>query len=423
MRIQSAVLRQAGLARPYSTSEPLHWESLELADPGPGEVRVRVRAAGLCHSDLSTINGSRLRPTPMAIGHEAAGEIVAVGPDVTDRRLGEHVVLTFVPTCGSCEFCAEGRPALCGPGAAANGAGELLGGGRRLRTVGPAGGDTAGATNDGAAQVGPDHRPSEEVHHHLGVSAFSEHVVVSTRSVVPIDPELPWEIAALFGCAVLTGVGAVVNAAQVSPGESVAIFGLGGVGLAALLGAVAAGAQPIVAVDRVPEKLALARELGATTVIAADGPGDAAGGGGEAVDRAGDGTAAGKVFDVAAAVRDATGGGVHHAIETVGSAAVLAQAYAATRRAGQTTTVGLPDPSAQLQIPAVTITAEERTIRGSYLGSCVPQRDIPRFVALYRAGRLPVDRLLSHRLTPDQINVGFERLAAGEGVRQVVVFP
>ncbi|MFA4927189.1 MAG: zinc-binding dehydrogenase [Patulibacter sp.] len=406
MKIQSAVLRQAGLARPYSASQPLRWESLELADPGPGEVRVKVRAAGLCHSDLSTINGSRLRPTPMAIGHEAAGEIVAVGPGVTDRRIGEHVVLTFVPTCGSCEFCAEGRPALCGPGAAANGAGELLAGGRRLRTIG--GSATAGTDGSGtAAGLGADAKgasgakvPSEEVHHHLGVSAFSEHVVVSTRSVVPIDPELPWEIAALFGCAVLTGVGAVVNAARVTPGESVAIFGLGGVGLAALLGAVAAGAQPIVAVDRVSEKLALARELGATTVIAAD-----------------DGV------DVAAAVRAATGGGVHHAIETVGSAAVLAQAYAATRRAGQTTTVGLPDPSAQLQIPAVTITAEERTIRGSYLGSCVPQRDIPRFVALYRAGRLPVDRLLSHRLAPDQVNEGFERLAAGEGVRQVVVFP
>jgi Zn-dependent alcohol dehydrogenase len=375
--VRSAVLRRAGAARPYGDSEPLRWERLELAEPGPGEVRVRVRAAGLCHSDLSTINGSRLRPTPMAIGHEAAGEIVAVAPDVTDRHVGEHVVLTFVPTCGSCEYCAEGRPALCAPGAAANGAGELLAGGRRLTAA------------DG-----------EPVHHHLGVSAFSEQVVVSARSTVPIDPELPWEIAALFGCAVLTGVGAVVNAARVTPGESVAIFGLGGVGLAALLGAVAAGAQPIVAVDRVPAKLALARELGATaTIEAADG------------------------VDVAAAVRDATRGGVHHAIETVGSAAVLAQAYAATRRAGQTTTVGLPDPSAQLQIPAVTITAEERTIRGSYLGSCVPQRDIPRFVALYRAGRLPVDRLLSHRLTPDEINLGFERLAAGEGVRQVVVFP
>ncbi|MBF6619027.1 MAG: zinc-binding dehydrogenase [Patulibacter sp.] len=395
MKVRSAVLRTAAAARPYDDSQPLRWETLELAEPGPGEVRVKVRAAGLCHSDLSTINGSRLRPTPMAIGHEAAGEIVALGPGVTDRRIGEPVVLTFVPTCGSCEFCAEGRPALCGPGAAANGAGELLAGGRRLRTTTGAPGERHGSP---AANADPG--PPEEVHHHLGVSAFSEHVVVSTRSVVPIDPELPWEIAALFGCAVLTGVGAVVNAARVTPGESVAIFGLGGVGLAALLGAVAAGAQPIVAVDRVPEKLALARELGATTVIAAD-----------------------EGVDVATAIRDATGGGVHHAIETVGSAAVLAQAYAATRRAGQTTTVGLPDPSAQLQIPAVTITAEERTIRGSYLGSCVPQRDIPRFVALYRAGRLPVDRLLSHRLAPDQINAGFERLAAGEGVRQVVVFP
>jgi Zn-dependent alcohol dehydrogenase len=402
VKVRAAVLRTAGAARPYTDSEPLRWESLELAEPGPDEVRVRVRAAGLCHSDLSTINGSRLRPTPMAIGHEAAGEIVAVGPGVIDRRVGEHVVLTFVPTCGSCEFCAEGRPALCGPGAAANGAGELLAGGHRLRTIADRGACPTAATADPESPGTASSALSapEQVHHHLGVSAFSDHVVVSTRSVVPIDPELPWEIAALFGCAVLTGVGAVVNAARVTPGESVSIFGLGGVGLAALLGAVAAGAQPIVAVDRVPGKLALARELGATTVIAAD-----------------DG------IDVVTAIRDVTGGGVHHAIETVGSAAVLAQAYAATRRAGQTTTVGLPDPSAQLQVPAVTITAEERTIRGSYLGSCVPQRDIPRFVALYRAGRLPVDRLLSHRLAPNELNAGFERLADGEAVRQVVVFP
>ncbi len=406
--VRAAVLRQAGAARPYGDSRPLRWEQLELAEPGPGEVRVRVRAAGLCHSDLSTINGSRRRPTPMAIGHEAAGEVVAVGPGVTDRRIGEHVVMTFVPTCGSCDFCAEGRPALCGPGAAANGTGELLGGGRRLRTAVEAaavptdqdGSATGGRATGGPVGTGGRLGESEEVHHHLGVSAFSEQIVVSTRSTVPIDPALPWEVAALFGCAVLTGVGAVINAARVSPGESVAILGLGGVGLAALLGAVAAGAQPIVAVDRVPEKLALARELGATHAIAAD-----------------------EGVDVAAAVGDVTGGGVHHAIETVGSAAVLAQAYAACRRAGQTTTVGLPDPSARLEIPAVTITAEERTIRGSYLGSCVPSRDIPRFVALYRAGRLPVDRLLSHRLAPDEINEGFERLAAGDGVRQVVVFP
>lgn len=396
--VTAAVLREVGAARPYDASRPLTLETLRLDPPGPGELAIRVRAAGLCHSDLSTVNGDRPRPTPMALGHEAAGVVVGLGEgtaragaidagtigaagsgpaggDATGPgfAIGDHVVLAFVPSCGSCDPCRQGRPALCEPGAAANGRGELLAGGRRL------------------------HDDRGDVHHHLGVSGFSDHVVVSARSAVRIDPEVPWDIAALFGCAVLTGVGAVVNAARVRPGESVAIFGLGGVGLAAMLGAIAAGAHPVVVVDVVEEKLALARELGATHAIAS---GD----------------------DVVEQVRAATGGGPDHAIETVGSASVLAAAYAATRRGGTTTTVGLPHPSAKLELPAVTMTAEERTLQGSYLGSCVPERDIPRFVALYRAGRLPVDRLLTHRLRPDQINAGFERLARGEGVRQVVVF-
>jgi alcohol dehydrogenase len=197
---------------------------------------------------------------------------------------------------------------------------------------------------------------------------------------------------------VLTGVGAVVNAAAVRPGQSVAVFGLGGVGLAALLGAVAAGAWPILAVDRVPEKLELALELGATHAVAA---GD----------------------DVVEQVRSLSDGGVDHAIETVGNANVLGQAYRSARRGATTTTVGLPHPDAQLCIPAVSLTAEERRLQGSYLGSCVPARDIPRFVSLYRAGRLPVDRLLTHRLGLDDVADGFDRLARGEGVRQVVVFP
>lgn len=375
MRVEAAVLRRSGASRPYDVSRPLKLERLELDPPGPGELLVRVRAAGICHSDLSTIDGSRPRPVPMALGHEVAGEVVQLGDAVTRFAPGDQVVLTFIPSCGFCGPCEQGRPALCEPGAAANSAGELLGGGRRLREP------------DGA-----------EVHHHVGVSAFSDHVVVSTGSAVRIDSPLPWEIAALFGCAVLTGVGAVVNAARVQPGEAVAIFGLGGVGLAALLGAVAAGANPIVAVDRISSKLELARELGATHAVDA----------GE---------------DVVAEIRATTSGGVHHAVETVGNSAVLGLAFAATRRGGTTTTVGLPDPSAQLTLPAVTLTAEERTLRGSYLGSAVPGRDIPRFVGLYRSGRLPVDRLLTHRLTPDQLNEGFERLAAGECVRQVVVFP
>jgi Zn-dependent alcohol dehydrogenase len=335
---------------------------------------VRVRAAGLCHSDLSVIDGSRPRVMPMVLGHEAAGEVVELGDGVTSVAPGDHVVLAFVPVCGECLPCQSGRAALCEPGAAANTAGTLLSGERRW--------------HDGSGR---------DLHHHLGVSAFAEQIVVSERSLVRVDPELPLDVAALFGCAVLTGVGAVINTANVRLGQTVAVFGLGGVGLAALLGAVASGASEVVAVDRVPQKLELARELGATHVVEA-GP------------------------DVVAEVRDATGGGVDHAIETVGSEVVLAQAYGATRRGGTTVTVGLPHPERMLSIPAVSLVAEERTLKGSYLGSCVPARDIPRFIALHRAGRLPVERLLTHRLAPDEINAGFDRLARGEAVRQIVSF-
>jgi alcohol dehydrogenase len=363
-----------GLPHPYAESRPLRLESLELDPPGPDELLVRVRAAGLCHSDLSVIDGSRPRPMPMVLGHEAAGEVLEVGAGTAGFAPGDQVVFAFVPACGHCPPCAEGRPALCEPGARANTAGTLLGGERRWRDA-----------------EGP------ELHHHLGVSAFAERTVVSARSAVRVDPELPPEIAALFGCAVTTGVGAVVNTARARPGESVAVFGLGGVGLAAVLGAVAAGAHPIVGVDVLPAKLEQARVLGATHVVLAS---DA---------------------DAVEAIREATGGGAHHAFETAGHERALAQAYAATRRGGTTVTVGLPDPRVQLTVPAVGIVAEERTIRGSYLGSAVPARDVPRYVALYRAGRLPVDRLLSGRLRLDELNEGFDRLARGEAIRQVVV--
>ncbi len=220
---------------------------LELdSEPGRGEILIKVGAAGLCHSDLSVIDGSRPRVMPMALGHEAAGEVVAVGAGVTDLAPGDHVVLAFVPACGSCDPCRSGRAALCMPGALANAAGTLLSGEIRLH-------DAAG----------------EPIHHHLGVSAFSEHIVVSERSAVKVDPRLPWDIAALFGCAVLTGVGAAVKSAGIRPGDSVAVFGLGGVGLAALIGAVLAGAGTIVGIDTIPEKLELARSLGATETLEA----------------------------------------------------------------------------------------------------------------------------------------------------------
>src|SRR5687768_3221852 len=237
---------------PYADSKPLVLETLQLDPPGPGEVLVRIKAAGLCHSDLSVINGNRPRPMPMALGHEAAGIVEEVGPvegAKSDLAPGDHVVFVFVPSCGHCEPCTVGRPALCEPGAAANGAGTLLSGVRRL------------------------HRPDgSTVNHHLGVSAFADYATVSRHSLVKVDKDLPLNEAALFGCAVLTGVGAVFNTAQVPAGSSVAVIGLGGVGLSSLLGAVAAGARQIVAIDLSDQKLAFARELGATDTFNARDP-------------------------------------------------------------------------------------------------------------------------------------------------------
>lgn len=374
MKVRGAVLRSMGLPKPYAESRPLEIAELELAPPGPGELLIRVGAAGLCHSDLSVIDGSRPRVMPMVLGHEAAGEVVGTGGETPGFAPGDHVVLSFVPTCGACGPCRAQRPALCEPGAAANAAGTLLSGERRW---------AGGAGVDG------------HLHHHLGVSAFADHVVISAHSAVKVDPELPYDIAALFGCAVLTGVGAAVNSAQVVPGDRVVVFGLGGVGLAALLGAQMAGAAEVVAVDVVQEKLEHARRLGATPIHAGDG----------AVE----------------AIREATGGGGDKVIETVGSARVLAQAYEATRRGGTTVTVGLPHPEQRLDIQAVSLVTEERTLKGSYLGSCVPGRDIPIFIDAYKNGKLPVQELLTHRIGLDDLNEGFDRLAAGAAVRQAVI--
>lgn len=373
MKVRAAILTRTGAPLPYADSRPLQIVEVDLAPPGPGEVLVRIAAAGLCHSDLSIINGDRPRRTPIVLGHEAAGVVEALGEGVTDLEPGDHVILVFVASCGHCDPCSEGRPVLCEPAAAANVAGTLLGGGKRMSYQG------------------------ETIDHFVGVSAFAEYAVLSRRSLQKIDKELPLEIAALFGCAVMTGVGAVVNTAQVRPGQSVAVVGLGGVGLSALMGALAAGASRVVAVDLADDKLVLAKALGATDVINA--------GAANAVEQ----------------LRELTGGGVDHALEMVGSAKALEFAYKVTRRGGMTVTVGLPASSQNLMTPVWHLVAEERTLKGSYLGSCVPRRDIGRFVSLYRNGRLPVDQLLTGRLTLDQINEGFDRLHRGEAIRQVIV--
>jgi alcohol dehydrogenase len=373
MHTKAAVLYAMGEAAPYADSQPLHIETLTLAEPGRGEVLVEIVAAGLCHSDLSVIDSSRPRVMPMVMGHEASGIIRAVGPGITELAAGDHVVFSFVPVCGHCVPCAEGRPALCENGARANTAGSLLSGERRFT-------DAHG----------------HALHHHLGVSAFSQFTVAAQESVVKIDPEIPLEKAALFGCAVMTGVGAVVNTAKVAPGQSVAVFGLGGVGLSAILGARAAGAYPIIAVDVLDDKLALARELGATHTVNA------------------------LQTDPVQAIRDLTSGGVKFAFEGVGSETVLAQAYQATRRGGTTVTMGLPHPSKMLSVPAVSLVAEERVLMGSYMGSAVPRRDIPRFLAMYKAGLLPVDKLHTHTIALDDINPAFDLLARGQAVRQII---
>ncbi len=373
MKTTAAVLYEMGLQRPYADSQPLKIEELELEGPGPGEVLVEVRAAGLCHSDLSVINGDRPRPTPMAIGHEAAGVVRELGPGVEDLAVDDQVVMTFVPACGHCVPCSEGRPALCEPAAAANGRGELLSGAHRL--------------SKGGRPVG----------HHMGVAAFSTLTVVSRRSLVKVDRDLPAEQAALFGCAVMTGVGAVINTARFQAGQSAVVIGLGGVGLNTLLGCLVAGASKVVAVDLVPAKLELARQLGATDAVDASAP------------------------DALEQIRALTDGGADQVFEMAGSVPALELAYKATRRGGTTITAGLANPSKHLSIQQVSLVAEERTLKGSYIGSCVPLRDIPRYIGLFRGGRLPVDRLLSEKIGFGELNAAFDRLSDGLSVRQVLV--
>lgn len=373
MKIRAAVLRQMGLPAPYAQSRPLQITEVELDPPGPGEVLVSVRVAGLCHSDLSVISGDRPRVMPMVLGHESSGEVVAVGAGVDDLRPGDHVVSVFVPTCGHCGPCMAGRPALCEPGARANTQGVLLAGGRRL------------------------HAGGEDFNHHLGVSCFADHMVVSRHSLVKIHAELSHREAALFGCAVLTGAGAIINRARIRAGDTVAIVGLGGVGLSGLLAAVASGARRIVGVELDAGKRALARELGATHLVDP------------------------KAVASDAELLEAAGGPVDVGYDAAGSLPAFETAYKLTRRGGQTLTSGLPHPKAAFALPISQLVGEEREVRGSYLGSGVPATDIGRYVDLYRMGRLPVDRLLGEAFTLDRVNEGFDHLASGSGLRDCLV--
>lgn len=367
MKITGAVLEEVGRSGPYAETAPITVSELELAPPGTGELLVRMEAAGVCHSDLSVVDGNRPRPVPMLLGHEAAGVVEAVGDGVGDVSVGTRVIMTFLPRCGECAGCRSRGQLPCSPGTAANNAGELLGGGGRLQ------------------------RGTERVHHHMGVSGFATYAVVDRRSVVPVASDVPPIVASLMGCAVLTGGGALLNAARPEPGQQVLVVGLGGVGMAALLTALGMDEVTVVGVDAQPHKLELARELGAADVLTPE----------QALEQ-------GVTGDVV--------------IEAVGHARAFEAAVAATAVGGTTVTVGLPSPSASAQISPLGLVAEARTIRGSYLGSAVPERDIPLFVDMWRAGKLPVERLVSDTIGLGQINQAMDHLANGRAIRQIIDF-
>lgn len=366
MKIRGAVLEEIGRQRPFAESRPLTVSELDLDPPGEGEILVRIEAAGLCHSDLSVVDGNRVRPVPMLLGHEAAGIVEEVGAGV-DLEIGTRVVMTFLPRCGECAGCLSDGRTPCVPGSAANNAGTLLNGDVRLR------------------------RDGTEVKHHLGVSGFATHTVVDRRSVVPVGADVPPAVAAVLGCAVLTGGGAVLNAASPTSGDTIMVVGLGGVGMAAILTAASLGLGDVIGVDSMPDKLDMARDLGATAVYTP---------------------------------QDLLESGVKAQIvvEAAGNARAFETALAATAPGGTTVTVGLPSPDARASISPLTLVAEARTIIGSYLGSAVPERDIPTYEQMWREGRFPVEKLVSSRITLDDINEGMDELADGKAIRQVIEF-
>jgi Zn-dependent alcohol dehydrogenase len=366
MRIRAAVLERTGAE--------LVIQELELAPPGPGEVLVRLHASGICHSDQNAIDGVAETRCPAVLGHEGAGVVEAIGPGVRRVDVGDHVGLSWAPSCGECAECRRELPHLCSTAWPAMGAGTLFDGTTRL-------------TRDG-----------EPIYHYSFISSFADACVLPERSCVPIPSDVPFDVAGLVGCAVSTGVGAVWRTAGVRPADRVAIVGCGGVGLSALLAAVAVGAAPIIAVDVSEAKLVLARELGATdTVIWAGSP--------EAT---------------AEAVREVSGGGVDYAIEATGRTEAMLTAFLATRPRGAAVLIGIPREDAILPLPALSIPRMERRVLGSIYGSTYPERDFALTLDLYRRGRLPLERLITHRLPLEQVGHGIDLLLAGEAIRAVV---
>lgn len=370
MKTYSAILFEQGLERPYAESKPLKILETELNPIDSDEVIIEFKAAGLCHSDLGVISGKRLRGLPIALGHEASGIIKKVGKAVEGFEIGDHVVCSFVPSCGKCDFCIQGIPSQCSKGNEAGNKGTLLSGRKKIKYK------------------------NRYLHHHSGISAFSKHAIVSESSIVKVSKDVPFEVAAIFGCAVVTGVGAVLNTAQVFPGSTVGIIGLGGVGLSALLGAKLAGAKEIVAFDINEDKLKFAKRLGATETINV------------------------RKKDYIETLKNKLDFG----IETAGATDTLKYIYNLTKPRGVIVTTSLPHPQNNINTSHFDLTFTEKTIKGSYIGSSVFKRDIPRYIDFYEKGLLPVDKLITETIDYQDINEGFDKLANGEVNRIVIKY-
>ncbi|MEV4316004.1 alcohol dehydrogenase catalytic domain-containing protein [Actinocrispum sp. NPDC049592] len=351
----------------HGAGQDIEVTAIELPDLGPHDVRVKVAAAGVCHSDLSMTNGTFTPAFPLVLGHEAAGTIAAVGSDVTGLEVGDRVVVNWAPACRRCWFCLNSQPWLC---TAVEG------------NVSPVRGTIGG----------------DPLHVTLGVGAFAEEIVLPTDAVVPLAPGVPLDVAALLGCAVVTGVGAVRNTAAVRPGESVVVIGLGGVGLSALLGAHLAGAGPIIAVDISPDKEELARTAGATHFLVSHDK-------------------------LAKEIRGLTDGrGADHALECVGHSATIRTAWQSTRRGGRVTVVGVGRRDDTVSFNALELYHFARTIGVSVYGSGDPNRDIPLLATQIELGRLDLEPLVSHRIGLDGVTEAFERMKSGTGARSLLVF-
>jgi Zn-dependent alcohol dehydrogenase len=366
MKINAAVL--------FEVNTPFQFVTLDLAPPQSGEVLVKIAAAGVCHSDWHLVTGATRHPLPVVAGHEGAGEVVAVGPSVTRVQPGDHVALNWAPNCGSCFYCLNDQPSLCATYVDPIWAGTML---------------------DGTPRLSLDGQP---IYHFSGLACFAEYTVVPQESCVCLPATIPSQVAALIGCAVTTGVGAVLNTARLQPGSSVAVFGAGGVGLSAVLGARLAGAGEIITVDRTEAKGRLSLEFGATHSLTTSD-------------------------HTASQIRELTGGrGADVVFEATGIPAVQEACLEAVRPGGELILVGIAPMGTQTNFPSALLTRQEKRVTGCYYGSANSARDFPRYAELYLQGRLDLDRLVSRTYSLLELNRAYADMLAGDLARGVIIF-